>query len=274
MRTKAANRLLLGWVILLLLLGAAACYMLYQYLADYEISRPELVMEELMREKSPDDWYGEIRAFAQDGLSEFEDAGAVLDAYYEGSLRGAGFSYRRDTVHSTEENPVFVVRAGSVNFASVTLAPAENGELRFGRHRWEVKSIEPAPLLNNLRGVLALRKGDLVKAAEYFAKDGDNASKAHLGTLDILNGDYASAAKKLAGTGDVNEPLAYILNGDLVKASSLLKDDATELGAYLRAIIAARQGNASTAKSELAKIKESAELIKKAADDVEFAKIK
>lgn len=153
MRTKAANRLLLGWVILLLLLGAAACTMLYQYLADYEISRPELVMEELMREKSPDDWYGEIRAFAQDGLSEFEDAGAVLDAYYEGSLRGAGFSYRRDTVHSTEENPVFVVRAGSVNFASVTLAPAENGELRFGRHRWEVKSIEPAPLLNNLRGV-------------------------------------------------------------------------------------------------------------------------
>ena len=128
--------------------------------------------------------------------------------------------------------------------------------------------------LNNLRGVLALRKGDLVKAAEYFAKDGDNASKANLGTLDILNGDYASAAKKLAGTGDVNEPLAYILNGDLVKASSLLKDDSTELGAYLRAIIAARQGNASTAKSELAKIKESAELIKKAADDVEFAKIK
>ena len=122
--------------------------------------------------------------------------------------------------------------------------------------------------------MLALRNGDLAKAAELFAKDGDNASKANLGTLDILNGNYAAAAKKLAGTGDVNEPLAYILNGDLVKAASLLKDDKTELGAYLRAIIAARQGNASEAKIELAKIKQSAELIKKAADDVEFAKIR
>ncbi|MBQ9530370.1 MAG: hypothetical protein IJR73_08445 [Bacteroidales bacterium] len=128
--------------------------------------------------------------------------------------------------------------------------------------------------LNNLRGVLALRDGDVKKAADFFAKDGDNASKANLGTLDILEGNYAAAAKKLAGTGDVNEPLAYILNGDLTKAASLLKNDTTELGAYLRAVIAARQGKAAAAKAELAKIKQSAELLKKAADDIEFAKIK
>ena len=121
---------------------------------------------------------------------------------------------------------------------------------------------------------LALRDGDVKKAADFFAKDGDNASKANLGTLDILEGNYAAAAKKLAGTGDVNEPLAYILNGDLTKAASLLKNDTTELGAYLRAVIAARQGKAAAAKAELAKIKQSAELIKKAADDIEFAKIK
>ena len=127
---------------------------------------------------------------------------------------------------------------------------------------------------NNLRGVLALRDGDVKKAADFFAKDGDNASKANLGTLDILEGNYAAAAKKLAGTGDVNEPLAYILNGDLTKAASLLKNDTTELGAYLRAVIAARQCKAAAAKAELAKIKQSAELIKKAADDIEFAKIK
>ena len=126
--------------------------------------------------------------------------------------------------------------------------------------------------VNNLRGVLALRDGDLKKAAEFFAKDSDVAGKVNLGTLDILNGNYAAAAKKLAGTGDANEPLAYILNGDLAKASSLLKDDTTELGAYLRAIIAARQGKAAAAKAELAKIK-SAELKKKAENDVEFAKV-
>ena len=128
--------------------------------------------------------------------------------------------------------------------------------------------------LNNLRGVLALRDGDLRKAAEFFAKDEAAAAKVNKGTLDILNGDYAAAAKKLAGTGDVNEPLAYILNGDLSKAASLLKDDKSELAAYERAIIAARQGKAAAAKAELAKIKQSAELLKKAADDIEFAKIK
>ena len=128
--------------------------------------------------------------------------------------------------------------------------------------------------LNNLRGVLALRDGDLRKAAEFFAKDEAAAAKVNKGTLDILNGDYAAAAKKLAGTGDVNEPLAYILNGDLAKAAQRLKDDKSELAAYERAIIAARQGKAAAAKAELAKIKQSAELLKKAADDIEFAKIK
>ena len=128
--------------------------------------------------------------------------------------------------------------------------------------------------LNNLRGVLALRDGDLKKAAEFFAKDEAASAKVNRGTLDILNGDYAAAAKKLAGTGDVNEPLAYILNGDLAKAAQLLKDDKSELAAYERAIIAARQGKAAAAKAELAKIKQSAELLKKAADDIEFAKIK
>ena len=128
--------------------------------------------------------------------------------------------------------------------------------------------------LSNLRGVLALRNGDLRNAAEFFAKGEDASSKANVGTLDILNGNYAAAVKKLAGTGDVNEPLAYILNGDLAKAASLLKDDKSELAAYERAIIAARQGKAAAAKAELAKIKESAELLKKAVDDIEFAKIK
>ena len=140
----------------------------------------------------------------------------------------------------------------------------------------QLKKINDTALegLNNLRGVLALRDGDLSKAAEYFAKGGDTASKVNNGTLDILSGDYAAAVKKLAGSGDVNEPLAYILNGDLTKAANLLKDDTSELAAYERAIIAARQGKAAAAKAELAKIKQSAELLKKAADDIEFAKIR
>ena len=128
--------------------------------------------------------------------------------------------------------------------------------------------------LNNLRGVLALRDGNLREAADFFAKETAAEGKINLGTIDILNGNYAAAAKKLAGTGDENEALAYILNNDLNRASNILKDNKSELAAYERAIIAARQGKASVAKAELAKIKQSSELLKKAEDDIEFAKIK
>ena len=128
--------------------------------------------------------------------------------------------------------------------------------------------------LNNLRGVLALRDGEFNKAAEFFEKETAESGKVNLGTLDILNGNYAAAAKKLAGTGDANEALAYILNGDLAKASALLKDKDCELAAYERAIIAARQGKAAEAKAELAKIKNCKELKARAENDIEFAKIK
>ena len=126
--------------------------------------------------------------------------------------------------------------------------------------------------LNNLRGVLAMRDGDLRKAAEFFEKESDVAGKINLGTIDLMNGNYTAAAKKLAGTGNENEALAYILNGDLNKAANLLKDNDSDVAAYERAIIAARQGKAAVAKAELAKIK-SAELKKKAENDVEFAKV-
>ena len=158
-----------------------------------------------------------------------------------------------------------------LNIACILMDQGKNEQAEAQLKKISDKALEG---LNNLRGVLALRGGDLKKAAEFFAKDEAASAMVNKGTLDILNGDYAAAAKKLAGSGNVNEPLAYILNGDLTKAASLLKDDNSELAAYERAIIAARQGKAAAANAELAKIKKSAELIKKAADDIEFAKIR
>ena len=158
-----------------------------------------------------------------------------------------------------------------LNTACILLDQGKNEKAMATLKQVNDKSIEG---LNNLRGVLALRDGNLREAADFFAKETAKEGKINLGTLDILNGNYAAAAKKLAGTGDENEALACILNNDLNRASSILKDNKSELAAYERAIIAARQGKASVAKAELAKIKQSAELLKKAEDDIEFAKIK
>ena len=153
MRAKIANRILLVWLLLLLVLGAAACWQLYQYLAFYEISRPEPVMDKLMDSMSRDEWLALVKDRATDSLSEFEDAAAILDTYYDASLRQANLSYRRDTVRSDGEHAVFVVRAGSVNLAVVTLGASEDGVVLYGRHLWSVQSIEPEDILSTLRGV-------------------------------------------------------------------------------------------------------------------------
>ncbi|MBP5505404.1 MAG: hypothetical protein J6X89_04815 [Bacteroidales bacterium] len=158
-----------------------------------------------------------------------------------------------------------------INSACILLDQGKNEQAEAMLKKVNDRSIEG---LDNLRGVLALRDGELNKAAEFFAKDNGKAGKANLAAIDIQKGDYAAAAKKLAGTGDANEALAYILNGDLAKASSLLKGQDCEYAAYLRAIIAARQGKAAEAKAELAKIKNCKELKERAENDIEFAKIK
>ncbi len=126
----------------------------------------------------------------------------------------------------------------------------------------------------NLRGVLAMRAGKYEEAAKYFADVKCSEGKENQAVLDILNGNYKAAAEKLAGTGNPNEALAYILNGDLTKAAAALKDCDCEGSAYQRAIIAARKGDAATAAKELAKVKNCKKLVEKAANDVEFAKVK
>ena len=126
--------------------------------------------------------------------------------------------------------------------------------------------------VKNLLGVLAMREGDNDAAAKYFKESGNEAAKANLGVLDILNGKYADAAKKLEGVGGHNEGLAKILNGDLEGASKVLKCKCPT-SSYLRAVVAARKGDVETAKKELEAAKKNADLEKRAANDVEFLQI-
>ena len=125
----------------------------------------------------------------------------------------------------------------------------------------------------NALGVLALRNGDYNSAAAYFKKAGTAVSKANRGLLDILSGDYESAAENLEDAPGCcrNTVVAYILNNQLDKASAAITcDDA--YANYLRAIIAARQGKKDEVKAALDKVaKLDKKLAARAAKDVEFA---
>lgn len=125
--------------------------------------------------------------------------------------------------------------------------------------------------LQNALGVIALRKGDLDKAAAAFKKAGTVDAKHNLGVVAVLNGDYAKAAQDLADAEGCcfNTTLAYILNDQLDKAKASAKCKSPRV-AYLKAIIAARQGDEAAYKEAISAASRSKVLAERAAKDVEF----
>ena len=124
----------------------------------------------------------------------------------------------------------------------------------------------------NAMGVVALREGNATEAAKYFNAAGTQTAKENLAVLDILNGNYAAAAEKLADAQGCchNKTLAYILTGQLDKAAASAKCASPSVS-YLKAIIAARQGNAEEVKANLEAAGKVEALAERAAKDIEFA---
>ena len=123
----------------------------------------------------------------------------------------------------------------------------------------------------NAQGVVALRKNDLAGAANLFRRANTADSKKNLGIVQILSGDYDDAAQTLANVDGCchNTVLAYILTGQLDKAAKTAhcKDQKVT---YLKAIIAARKGDAAGVRENLGAIT-NADLLARAKKDVEFA---
>lgn len=125
----------------------------------------------------------------------------------------------------------------------------------------------------NAKGVCELKAGKLDEAAKLFKQSGSNEAMANLGTVNILQGDYAAAAKNLAGTKTNNEAVAYLLNGDARKAASVIEGNDADAD-YIRAVAAARIGDVSAAKSHLSSaIAKDPACKAKAAKDIELAKV-
>ena len=121
----------------------------------------------------------------------------------------------------------------------------------------------------NAMGVIALREDNIDAAAEYFANSESKSAKANLAVIDILDGDYKAAAAKLADCKCFNAALAQLLVGNNAPAAALKCE--SPKAAYLRAVAAARQGNAAAVKSNLEAAAKCDELAARAAKDIEFA---
>ncbi len=133
-------------------------------------------------------------------------------------------------------------------------------------------------MVKNNIGACYSRKGDRKNAAaSYAAAAGAGPEvKSNIGILDIRNGSYSSAVSNLSGTSSFNEALAKLLSGDKDGAMSTINasaDGATAMGAYLKAIISARKGEANGVISNLKDaIAKDAAVKSMAASDREFIK--
>ena len=122
----------------------------------------------------------------------------------------------------------------------------------------------------NAQGVIALRKDDLATAANFFRRANTPDAQKNLGIVQILSGDYDAAAKTLADVDGCchNTVLAYILTDQLDKASKAAHCNDQKV-IYLKAIIAARKGDAAGVREAMGKITSTA-LRERAAKDIEL----
>ncbi|MDD2293363.1 MAG: hypothetical protein PHD07_04040, partial [Bacteroidales bacterium] len=155
------------------------------------------------------------------------------------------------------------------NAAVVKLNEGKNDEAKALLEKMEKQNC----YYKNAMGVIAMRKGNNEEAANFFANSHRPQAKTNAAVLDILNGKYTDAAAKLEGTGTENEGLAMILTNQLDKASAAIKCKCPH-ASYQRAIIAARKGDAQTAKAEIEKAAKRADYAKRIETDVEFAKVR
>lgn len=124
----------------------------------------------------------------------------------------------------------------------------------------------------NARGVVEMQRGDRKAAADWFRKAGTAESKANLGLIELMEGRYDAAAKQLAGTKGVNGAIASLLAGNLDEAEARVTCKCGH-AEYVRAIIAARKGDADGVKTHLANLEaKDKQLYEKSRTDIEFAK--
>lgn len=157
------------------------------------------------------------------------------------------------------------------NRAQYNLAVVYINEGKFAKADKALDKCEQDADWNNAKGVVALNTGDEAAASKYFAAAGNATAKANEAVVDILNGRYEAAAAKLAGQKSFNAALAQVLVKNYAAAEAALPECDCACVAYLKAVIAARQGKADAVKANLEAASKCEKLAKRAEKDIEFA---
>ncbi len=145
---------------------------------------------------------------------------------------------------------------------------AENGAYAAAQKALDnaVKAGDNSAEVNNNLALVALAQGNVAEAEQY-AQGADAETKA---LIAASKGDYAAAG---ALTG-YNAAIVQVQSGDLAAAKKSLASDNSADADYLRAVIAAMEGNSAEAKSQLnSAVAKDAALAEKAKSNVYLASL-
>ena len=145
---------------------------------------------------------------------------------------------------------------------------------KLGQYAKAIENIEKAAQMglnnnevNNNLALANLANGNVAKAQQY-ATAADAKTKA---MIAAAQGSYSAAASTLSG---YNAAIAKVMNNDLTSAKSAIAADQSAKADYLRAVIASKEGDLNTAKSQLqSAIAKDASLIAKAKNDINLANL-
>ena len=133
------------------------------------------------------------------------------------------------------------------------------------------------PDVNYNAGIAAMAEGDLDKAEEYLGKAAGTKANlsAAMGTLYTQKGDYAAAKSAYGQNATNNAAVQQILNEDYAGAAKTLAavKNPNATTAYLKAVVGARTNDKEAVYTNLkSAIAQDGSLKSRAAQDIEFAK--
>ena len=144
-KNPAWGRFLIVWALVLLLLGGAGCYLLYQYLGVYEVTRPDPVMDDFIRNTELTEIIDMAKENIPFELTEFENPRDLYTSYVEAIDLSRAVNYRVNSGKSEPEHIVYDVRSGPNLICEVFLEP-DGDTPGFGRNYWSVSGVQAAIL--------------------------------------------------------------------------------------------------------------------------------
>ena len=240
---------------------------------EAEIKNMSSVFEELKKEILPELRRSQIvNSTDLQGLTDAE----IMEAYRNGGeLTAEHYLYAAQVLAKTPAEQVEILTAASKKYNDARIwnnlgaAQTEAGDKEAALASFEkAAKLDPSKELNKNLLLANLANGNTAEAKKYAAA-ADAESKAAMAAAE---GDYKAAAKGLTG---YNEAIALIQSNDLAGAKKAIAKDNSAEADYLRAVIAAKEGDLKTAEAQLkSAVSKNPELAQKAEKDVNLKALK